>query len=144
MRCAAALLLSTPALTAAEFTAFDWLAEPDRFPAPPRVALIACGSDDGKEIEQSGMPIAAVNAGAELVTATRWVLPVDQKLAASCPTAALAMAVDTAHAAADPLAALRRWQIDRLRNWRDRGAVTDTPLLWASLVTYLAPGRPEA
>jgi hypothetical protein len=141
---AAALLLSNPAMELAEFTAFDWLAEPDRFPAPPRVALIACGTDDGKQIEQSGMPIAAVNAGAELVTATRWILPVDPELAMSCPTAALAAAVDEAHAEADPIAALRRWQIERLRNWRERGEVADTPLLWASLVSYLAPGRPEA
>jgi hypothetical protein len=141
---AAALLLTTRATALAEFTAFDWLAEPERFPAPPRVALIACGSDDGKEIEQSGMPIAAVNAGAELVTATRWILPVDPELAESCPTAALAVAVDAAHGEADPIAALRCWQIKRLRSWRDRGEVADTPLLWASLVSYLAPGRPEA
>ena len=123
------------------FTAFDWLADPASHPAPPRVAVIACGSDDGARFEQSGIPVAAINAGAELLTATRWILPVDET-SRNDPTAALGMAVDAAHASADPLAALRAWQIDRLVNWRDRGEIADTPLLWASLVTYLAPGRP--
>ena len=129
---AAGLLLSDRGGQPDVFTAFDWLAEPALYPAPPRVAVIACGSDDSTLFEQSGIPVAAINAGAELLTATRWILPVDQTLKGGCPTMALGMAVDTAHAEADPLAAVRRWQIRRLQRWRDRGEVADTPLLWTS------------
>lgn len=138
---AAALILRTAAQEIDNFTAFRWLREPDRFPAPPRVGLVACASDDSEQDEQSGMPVAAINAGAGLVTATRWRLPVEPGLGDRCPTMALAMAVDEAHARTDAIAALRHWQIDRLRAWRAGGARRDTPLLWASLVSYLAPAR---
>ena len=140
---AAGLMLSARGNEPDVFTAFDWLADPTSYPAPPRVAVIACGSDDSTLFEQSGIPVAAINAGAELLTATRWILPVDQSMKDDCPTTALGMAVDAAHAETDPLAAVRRWQIQRLERWRARGEVADTPLLWASLVTYLAPGRPS-
>ncbi|WP_224401699.1 hypothetical protein [Pseudonocardia sp. ICBG1034] len=136
---AAGLVLTGPGRAAELFTAFRWLAEPERFPAPPRIALIACGSDDSAGFEQSGMPVAAINAGAGLVTATRWMLPVDRTRPDTCPTRALGMAVDDAHGSPDPLAALGEWQRARLAAWRAHGAVEDVPLLWASLVTYLAP-----
>jgi hypothetical protein len=51
------------------FTANLWLSEPQRWPAPELVALIGCGSDDARFLEASGLPVAAVNAGAQLVTA---------------------------------------------------------------------------
>jgi len=139
----ASLLLCDAAGQADRFTAFRWLQEPAEYPAPPRVALIACASDDSEQNEQSGMPVAAINAGAELVTATRWTLPVQRGRSADCPTMALALAVDAAHGGPDPLGALRTWQLERLRDWRAGGAVRDTPLLWSALVNYLAPGRPE-
>lgn len=141
---AAALLLSSAPRTADVFTAFAWLAEPDRYPAPPRVAVVGCGSDDSAGSEQSGLPIAAVNAGAELVTATRWILPMDRAggpTGALGSTTALAMAVDDAHRSPAPLDGLRRWQLDRLHAWRRGGAADDAPLLWASLVSYRAPDR---
>ena len=138
---AAALVLTDERGDARLFTAFDWLADPAGFPAPPRVAVIGCGSDDSGIAEQSGLPIAAINAGAGLVTATRWVLPLDPRPDLR-PATALAIAVDRAHAAPDPVEALRRWQLERLDRWRARGELLDTPLMWASLVTYLAAGRP--
>ena len=138
---AAALVLTDDRGDARLFTAFDWLADPAGFPAPPRVAVIGCGSDDSGIAEQSGLPIAAINAGAGLVTATRWVLPLDPRPDLR-PATALALAVDRAHAAPDPVGALRRWQLDRLDRWRAHGELLDTPLMWASLVTYLAAGRP--
>lgn len=139
---AAGLVLTGPGREPETFTAFRWLAEPERFPAPPRVAVIACGSDDSAAFEQSGIPVAAINAGAGLVTATRWILPVDRSRPDTCPTRALGMAVDAAHGSPDPLAAIGAWQRERLAAWRERGAVDDVPLLWSSLVTYVAPGRP--
>lgn len=137
---AAGLVLVDDAGRAKIFTAFEWLAEPDRFPAPPRVAVIGCGSDDSAVAEQSGLPIAAINAGAGIVTATRWILPLDPGPGGG-PTTALAVAIDGAHGSPDPVDALRTWQLERLRRWRRRGEPADTPLLWAALVTYLAPAR---
>jgi hypothetical protein len=137
----AALVFTDAAGDPRLFTAFDWLADPDGHPAPPRVALIGCGSDDSDVAEQSGLPIAAINAGAALVTATRWVLPTDLD-PATRPTTALATAVDRAHSAPSPIDALRAWQLERLAAWRKHGELVDTPLLWSSLVSYRAPGRP--
>lgn len=123
-------------------TAFRWLADPARWPAPRHVALLACGSDDANVAERSGLPIAAINAGADLVTATRWTLPADadhdddglQPL--QLPFTRLALAVTAAHTRAAPVDALRSWQLTQLAAWRDAGARTASPLLWASLVTY--------
>jgi len=137
---AAALVLADDAGEEHLFRAFDWLAAPERFPAPPRVALIGCGSDDSEIAEQSGLPIAAVNAGAELVTATRWVLPLDRGPDMRATTD-LALAVDSAHGRADPVEGVRAWQLRRLNRWRAHGELRDAPLVWGSLVTYLAPGR---
>lgn len=137
----ASLTLRTAAQEIDAFTAFRWLQEPDAFPAPPLVALVACASDDSEQNEQSGMPVAAINAGAGMVTATRWALPTEAHLGDACPTLALALAVDEAHTGADPIALLRTWQIARLQAWRAGGSLRDTPLLWASLVSYLAPAR---
>ncbi|MGB4135201.1 MAG: hypothetical protein WA971_01470, partial [Microbacterium sp.] len=49
------------------------------WPMPPRVALIACdsGADLGRS-EPFGLAIACINAGAEIVTATRWTLPTNR------------------------------------------------------------------
>jgi len=138
---AAGLVLTDDAGDLKVFTAFRWLKDTDEFPAPPRVAVIGCGSDDSAAAEQSGLPIAAINAGAALVTATRWILPLDKGTGGG-PTTALAVAVDEAHGGVDPVDALRAWQIERLYRWREHGELQDTPLLWASLVSYLAPARP--
>lgn len=136
----AALIFADDADAAAPFTAFEWLADPDTFPAPPRVAIIGCGSDDSGLLEQSGLPIAAINAGAALVTATRWILPLDPSTT-DRPTTALAVEVDRAHGGADPVGGQRAWQLDRLAQWRRDGSRAASPLLWAALVSYLAPGR---
>jgi hypothetical protein len=138
---AAGLVLTDDAGDAEVFTAFRWLKDSSEFPAPPRVAVIGCGSDDSAEAEQSGLPIAAINAGAALVTATRWILPLGPGPDGG-PATALAVAVDGAHSWADPVDALRAWQLERLHRWREHGDLRDTPLLCASLVSYLAPARP--
>jgi hypothetical protein len=82
------------------FTAADWLREPNRWPAPARVAFIACHSNDAHVPEQMGLVIAAANAGAHTITSTRWTLPIDQCAPGApdaTPTSDLALAVDTAH-----------------------------------------------
>ncbi|HWO63127.1 MAG TPA: tetratricopeptide repeat protein, partial [Umezawaea sp.] len=131
-------------------TAGRWLGEPERWPAPRRVAFIACQSDDAGYTEQIGLTLAALNAGARTVTATRWSLPSDgsehlvsRGAAIGRVTTVLALAVDSALGAPDPAASLADWQRERLRSWRS--AATDAerrlhaPLVWASLVTYDVP-----
>ena len=134
----AALVLST-STSSERFTAHAWLGEPDTWPCPARVALIACGSDDSAQIEQSGLPVAAVNAGAELLTVTRWTLPLDVEPPRQAATTTLALAVDAAHQQDDPLAAIRDWQCRQLATWRDLGTKDFSPLLWGALATYLVP-----
>jgi hypothetical protein len=134
----AALVLSTAA-GSEPFTAHAWLSAPDFWPCPARVALIACGSDDTVHLEQSGLPIAAVNAGAELLTVTRWTLPLDEEPPRQPATTRLALAVDAAHDDPDPAAAIGRWQRERLAAWRSHGDRGDSPLLWASLASYQVP-----
>lgn len=134
----AALVLSAAA-GREPFTAYAWLTAPEIWPCPARVALIACGSDDTVHLEQSGLPIAAVNAGAELLTVTRWTLPLDEDPPRQLATTRLALAVDAAHDEHDPAAAIGRWQRERLAAWRVHGDRGDSPLLWASLATYLVP-----
>lgn len=143
----AALMLSERN-SAFALTARLWLATPDRWPAPPRVALIGCSSDDTGFHEQSGLVVAALNAGAHLITSTRWPLPVDH-VAPSPPLpnnpihhdglTRLAALVHRAHQAAGPLAVLRDWQLEQLQAWRHGGQLAQSPLLWGGLVTYLAP-----
>lgn len=140
--------LSTPAF----LTSRDWLADPHRWPAPPRVALIGCASDDTSSFEQTGLVIAAVNAGAHLVTATRWPLPADHPAPRTLtPTQPvnhevltdLAVAVHSAHTQPRPANHLRQWQLRRLDHWRRTRDRADSPLCWAGVITYLtAPRKP--
>jgi hypothetical protein len=135
---AAALVFGTHAGTDA-LSAHAWLGDPATWPAPGRVALIACASDDSGHLEQAGLAAAAINAGAELLTVTRWILPTDYDPPREITTTRLALAVDRAHEQPDPLAALRSWQCERLTAWREYGRREDAPLLWASLATYVVP-----
>lgn len=146
---AAALVLRSPRHGNSELlTARDWLASPTRWPCPARVALIGCASDDTGSFEQSGLVIAAVNAGAHLVTSTRWPLPADHPPGRACvPTQPvthqgltdLAIAVHDAHGQPHPTAAMRVWQLTRLAQWRASGLPQHSPLLWAATITYETP-----
>jgi hypothetical protein len=146
--------LEQPGSTA-QLSARVWLHSPHRWPMPRRVAFIACQADDAGYVEQTGLTLAALNAGARTVVTTRWTLPTDGSAAgastqaegagepAGRPTTAVAVAVDQALAAEDPMTALRDWQLTQLETWR---AATTTatrrahaPLLWAALVGYLLP-----
>lgn len=120
-------------------TARTWLAEPERWPAPERVALIGCASDGSAAFEQTGLVVATIRAGARIVTSTRWTLPTDPAPPSSPATSELACAVNAAHTAADPVDAVRRWQLDRLAAWRASPGRETSPVVWASLVTSYAP-----
>lgn len=121
------------------------------WPMPQRMAIIGCSSGgDHRFAEPFGLVLACLDAGAELVTATRWSLPsfeafrlVRPELAATAqrPTAGLMQAVDRCHDHDDPVGALGDWQRERLAAWQAGGDVVDTPLLWAALGTHVAPSR---
>ena len=119
------------------------------WPMPVRVALVACeGSVDYRTVETYGLVMAILNAGAELVTTTRWPLPSDRAFRAgdkgksALPTTELALAVDRAHDQPDPIAALRDWQISQLHRWlEDPDDVRYSPITWAALTHTVAPRR---
>ncbi|MBO3747411.1 CHAT domain-containing protein [Streptosporangiaceae bacterium NEAU-GS5] len=120
------------------------------WPMPPRVALIGCNSGgDYQYHEPFGLVISCLNAGAELVSATRWTLPTDRAFAlfASCttpgfgPTTELVINVDRCHDGADAPRLLSDWQREKLHAWINSGRMSDTPLVWASMTTHLALGR---
>lgn len=145
---AAAALVLSEAGGRKLLTARAWLAQPQTWPSPRRVAFVGCASNDTTTFEQSGLVVAAVNAGAQLVTSTRWPLPVDHVAPAALIPAnpvhhqgltKLAVAVHRAHLSADPVAVLRRWQLTQLKRWRVTHLLEHAPLTWASLVSYLAP-----
>ncbi|MFF0078783.1 hypothetical protein ACFYR1_03510 [Streptomyces canus] len=111
------------------------------WPAPPRVALIGCESGgDLRFAESFGLATAMLHNGAELVTATRWVLPTSfafHRLAglpeSVRPLSAAVVAVDTAHEDQDPVARLGRWQREQLDHWRADGRIEHSPLVWAAM-----------
>lgn len=115
------------------------------WPMPPRVALIACESGaDHRALETFGMIMAMLNAGAEIVTTTRWTLATDYALERvrglkATVTTDLVIVVDRAHTTDDPVEAIRAWQLERLHAWTSEGRIEDTPLIWSSLTTHVAP-----
>ena len=123
------------------------------WPMPPRVAIIACeGGADFRSTETFGLVIAMLNAGAELVTTTRWTMPTDltfwkyyKSLEAEKirPTTDFALEVDAAHASADPIGQLADWQRRQLELWRRDKNVANSPLVWASLINTWAPATTE-
>ncbi|MEV6486001.1 hypothetical protein [Streptomyces sp. NPDC051576] len=111
------------------------------WPAPARVALIGCESGgDLRFAESFGLATAMLHNGAELVTATRWVLPTGfafHRLArlpdSVRPLTEAVVAVDTAHEDPDPVRSLGGWQREQLDRWRAGGRIEHSPLLWAAM-----------
>lgn len=129
-------------LTAADLMAARW-------PLPPRIALLACGSGGDYQFDEAtGLVAAMILGGAQLVTATLWSLPTTaayrQFVTAAGepgdPMAEVVVAVDRAHEAdEDAGCALNRWQRAQMRRWRD-GDVSASPLYWAALATFAVDG----
>ncbi|RIQ29612.1 CHAT domain-containing protein [Jiangella rhizosphaerae] len=141
-------------LTAADLVLGHRPDRPRPWRLPNRVALIACDSGgDQRFAEPSGLVTAAVQTGAEYVTAARWTLPTDAALgrllpgfapddaarAAGGALAAVVVAVNDAHEATDPIAALAAWQRSRADRWRRTGDPACSPLLWGAFSTAYAP-----
>lgn len=140
-------------LTAADIALGHRPDDPRPWRMPNRVALIACESGgDPRFAEPSGLVAAMVHAGAEYVTAARWTLPTDAGLAllpgfapdddaraAGGVLAAAVVAVNDAHEAADPVAALAAWQRSRAERWRRTGDPASSPIVWGAFSTSYAP-----
>jgi len=116
-----------------------------QLPAPPRVALLACGSGGDYQFDEAtGLVAAMVLCGSELVTATLWSLPTTagyRRFTARTedPMAQVVIAVDNAHEADNAVLSLNRWQRQQMRRWRD-GDATASPLYWAAVVTFAVGG----
>ncbi|MGF6822347.1 hypothetical protein M2317_001251 [Microbacterium sp. ZKA21] len=120
--------------------------------APNRVALIACDSGaDARYAEPTGLMAAFVHRGAEYVTATRWTLPTEAGLDRYSPALAgraegmlsdAIVAVNAAHEASDPIAALGAWQREQRRRWTSTGDARYSPIIWGTLTTAWAPAPP--
>lgn len=116
------------------------------WPMPPRVAIVGCRSGgDTADAEPFGLVTAFLSAGAELVTATRWTVYTGRTFGDwGCdddPLDAAAHVIDRAHEGDDPVAVLAGWQRTQLEAWRHGGPLRHTPLVWASIVTYVTfPG----
>jgi tetratricopeptide (TPR) repeat protein len=98
-----------------------------RWPMPPRVALLGCGSGGAQAPEWLGLAPASMWAGAEIVAATAWDL-IDEP-----DTWNLAEEVVTIlHGGPDPAAEWRKRFIGHLEDWKsDRDA--PSPLSWAAI-----------
>lgn len=118
---------------------------------------MACRSGaDQSEIEPFGLVVAFLEAGAELVTATRWTLPTDRAVwnvmddrgdrnrdtvQYSGPLNKAAHAVDAVLRDRHPVRRLGDWQRSKLRDWCDTGSLADSPVFGASLANHHAPPR---
>ncbi|HEY0229470.1 MAG TPA: CHAT domain-containing protein [Mycobacterium sp.] len=119
-----------------------------RWPMPPRVAVLACGSGgDYRFDEATGLVAALILSGAQLVTATLWSLPTTaayRRFAAAGddaadPMADVVIAVDSAHDDTEAGCAVNRWQRAQMRRWR-AGDLTASPLYWGALITFAVDG----
>lgn len=126
----------------------------DPLHAPNRVALIACDSgSDLRFAEPTGLVAAFTHRGAEYVTATRWTLPTEAGLRRFAPQlgdraegmlAEAIVAVNAAHDASDPIAALGAWQREQRRRWTSTGDPRHSPVIWGTLATAWAPAPPAS
>ena len=125
-------------------TAERLIAEPEHWPMPTRVAVVACASgSDMADHEPFGLSAALLHNGADTVHATLWVLPTDQAFRGAGVTDSgllpLALALDDAQQADDPVAAVCAWQRAQLDRWRADPSLATSPLIWGAAMTMTAP-----
>lgn len=130
------------------------------WPMPPRVGLIACQSGtEPRQLEPFGMVTAILEAGAELVMATRWTMLTDrffERVSRSArdsddgegpraerirPFFDLSVVVDDLLRSEDPVHEMNEWKRERLRRWRWNPSPAVSPLTWAGLTAFRAPDR---
>jgi len=122
----------------------------DLWPMPPRVGLIAChsGSESASD-EPFGLAAGCLEAGAELVFATRWTMYTDQAFLDYVtqdnpihPFHELATKVDEFLQSDTPIEDMSQWKRDKLAAWREHPSdIASAPITWAGLTVYRAPER---
>jgi hypothetical protein len=131
-------------LTAADIVLGHRPGEAAGWRMPNRVALIACESGgEARFAEPVGLVAAALHAGAQYVTATRWTLPTDAGIRRFAPGAQpgttllpeAVVAVDRAHESIDPVATLNDWQREKAERWEAEGRLEDSPIIWSAFAT---------
>ena len=130
-------------------TAEELMADPERWPMPPRVAVLACASgSDMTDHEPFGLATALLHNGAGTVQAALWTLPTDEAFrrqgALDRVLLPMALAFDDAQLADDPVAALCAWQRTQLDRWRKTPTLATSPLSWGAAMTMTAPVRSVA
>lgn len=134
-------------LTAADLVYGHRLGSPQGWSMPNRVAIIGCESGgDIRFAEPAGLVSAAVYAGAQYVTAARWLLPTDIGIRTFAPHADehirvlpdAVVAVNHAHEADNPVATLNAWQRKQADQWENTGKLEYSPVIWAALATTFA------
>ena len=121
----------------------------DLWPMPPRVGLIACHSgSEAASVEPFGLAAGCLEAGAELVFATRWTMYTDSAFQVLDPSNSthpfneLATKVDEFLQSETPIEDMSEWKRRKLENWRrDPTDVANAPITWAGLTVYRAPDR---
>lgn len=117
----------------------------EKMHVPPRVAIVACGSGvDLVDPEPLGLATAFLIQGADTVLGTLWPLPTDTGLAQANPSGEgafeeLAVAIDEALMAEDPVATLCEYQRERLKAWRKEPTLRNSPLVWGAAMAMTAP-----
>lgn len=133
---------------------------PEIWPMPPRVGIVGCHSgSETSSHEPFGLSTACLEAGAELVFATRWTMYTDSffkgcakylseegstPLAAPAPEPfnELAIEVDALLRSAHPIVSMNEWKRNKLRAWRqDPHDLLASPITWAGLTVFRAPER---
>lgn len=120
------------------------------WPMPPRVGLIACHSgSESSSSEPFGLTTACLEAGAELVFATRWTMYTDAAYSIlsndedpPTPFLNLSLKVDEFLKAEDPIHQMTDWKKDCLNEWRkDPYNAALSPIAWVALTVFRAPDR---
>jgi tetratricopeptide (TPR) repeat protein len=109
------------------FSAADWLYGTERYPAPPRLALVACSSSGVRSTEWLGLAPAALWAGSSVVIGSSWDLP-------NVPST-WTLAADVTKILqdpGDPALGLRNLVLERLQAWQ-QGQIQSGPLAWGGL-----------
>ena len=135
------------------------------WPMPPRVGIVACHSGaESSSSEPFGLTTACLEAGAELVFATRWTMYVDMAFwivrrlydhsDKATPFYTLSQKVDDFLRSENPIADMGDWKRECLEQWRKAhdgiNLNTDVPasfgaapITWAGLTVFRAPNRKE-
>lgn len=116
-----------------QLTAAEWLYQADSYPVPPRVALLGCSSSGAHSPEWLTLAPAALWAGARVVVATNWNIPLWTTTEMFKTTVKMFnKIVEILLDFDDPASWMQKMFCENLQRWRTEENA-DPPLLWSSL-----------